>query len=174
VARPGTLTGSIGVLSGKVVTGGLWSKLHARRESIVFGKHAAMGSDERTYSKEEREIVKGEIDRIYGLFLDVVARARSMTREQVHPIAAGRVWTGAQALERKLVDELGGLDAGVRKARSLAGLPEGARAREVRGPRRFIPPLGAEGAAGYIGWLLEGVALLNRAPALALMNFIEL
>jgi protease-4 len=172
VARPGTLTGSIGVLSGKVVTGGLWSKLHAHRETIVFGKHAAMSSAERTYSKEEREIVKGEIDRIYGLFLDVVARARGMTREQVHPIAAGRVWTGAQALERKLVDELGGMEAGVRKARSLAGLPDGARTREVRGPRRFIPPLGGEGAAGYIGWLLEGVALLNRAPALALMNYL--
>jgi len=172
VARPGTLTGSIGVLSGKVVTGGLWAKLHAHREMIVFGKHAAMSSDESTYSKEEREIVKGEIDRIYGLFLDVVARARGMTREQVHPIAAGRVWTGAQALERKLVDELGGVEAGVRKARSLAGLPDGARTREVRGPRRFIPPLSAEGAAGYIGWLVEGVALLNRAPALALMNYL--
>ncbi len=172
VARPGTLTGSIGVLSGKVVTGGLWSKLHAHRESIVFGKHAAMSSEERTYSKEEREIVKGEIDRIYGLFLDVVARARGMTPEQVHPIAAGRVWTGAQALERKLVDELGGMEAGVRKARSLAGLPDGTRSREVRGPRRFIPPLSAQGAIGYIGWLLEGVALLNRAPALALMNYL--
>ncbi|HEY8855283.1 MAG TPA: S49 family peptidase, partial [Candidatus Dormibacteraeota bacterium] len=172
VARPGTLTGSIGVLTGKVVTGGLWAKLHAHREMIVFGKHAAMSSDESTYSKEERDIVKGEIDRIYGLFLDVVARARGMTREQVHPIAAGRVWTGAQALERKLVDELGGVEAGVRKARSLAGLPDGARTREVRGPRRFIPPLSAEGAAGYIGWLVEGVALLNRAPALALMNYL--
>jgi len=172
VARPGTLTGSIGVLSGKVVTGGLWSKLHAHRESIVFGKHAAMSSDERTYSKEEREIVKGEIDRIYGLFLDVVARARGMTRETVHPIAAGRVWTGRQALERKLVDELGGMEAGVRKARSLAGLPDGARTREVRGPRRFIPPLGADGAAGYIGWLFQSVSLLNRAPALAVTNFV--
>jgi protease IV len=172
VARPGTLTGSIGVLSGKVVSGDLWSKLHARRESIVVGKHAAMGSDERTYSKEERDIVKGEIDRIYGLFLDVVARSRAMTRDQVHPIAAGRVWTGTQALERKLVDEMGGMDAGVRKARSLAGLPDKARAREVRVPRRFVPPLGGEAAAGYIGWLLEGVALLNRAPALALMDYL--
>jgi protease-4 len=116
--------------------------------------------------------VKAEIDRIYGLFLDVVARARGMTREEVHPIAAGRVWTGAQALERRLVDELGGLDSGVRKARALAGLPEGAPVREVRGPRRFISPQGSEGAAGYIGWLLQGVALLNRAPALAVVNFI--
>lgn len=172
VARPGTLTGSIGVLSGKLVTGGLWEKLHAHRETIVFGKHAGMSSDDNAYSKEERQVVKAEIDRIYGLFLDVVARARGMTREEVHPIAAGRVWTGAQALERRLVDELGGLDSGVRKARALAGLPEGAPVREVRGPRRFISPQGSEGAAGYIGWLLQSVALLNRAPALAVVNFI--
>jgi len=170
VARPGTITGSIGVLSGKLVTGGLWEKFHARRESVVFGRHAAMSSDERTYSKEERQIVKADIDRIYSLFLDVVGRARGMTREEVHPIAAGRVWTGAQALERRLVDELGGVDAGVRKARALAGLTEAAPAREVRGPRRFISPQGGVGAAGFIVWLLEGAALLNRTPALAVLN----
>ncbi len=172
VARPGTLTGSIGVLGGKVVTGGTWAKLHVHRETIAFGKHVTIGNDETTYSKEERQIVKGEIDRIYELFLEVVGRARGMPREELEPIAAGRVWTGRQAYERKLVDELGGLDAAVRKARSLAGLKDTARAREVRGPRRMIPPREPAGAAGYIGWLLEGVALLNRAPALAVMNYL--
>ncbi|MDQ6879484.1 MAG: signal peptide peptidase SppA [Candidatus Dormibacteraeota bacterium] len=172
VARAGTLTGSIGVLTGKIVTGGMWARLLVHRETISFGKHVTIGSDERTYSREERQIVKGEIDRIYELFLDVVGRARGMAREDLHPIAAGRVWTGKQAYDRKLVDELGGLDAAVRKARSLAGLEESAPAREVRVPRRIIPPLSIEGAAGYIGWLLDGVALLNRAPALALMNFL--
>jgi hypothetical protein len=67
---------------------------------------------------------------------------------------------------------MGGLDAGVRKARALAGLPDGARVREVRGPRRFMPPRGSEGAAGLVVWLIEGVALLNRAPALAVANLI--
>jgi len=171
VARPGTLTGSIGVLTGKLVMAGLWAKLHVNRETIAFGEHATMSSDERAYSKEELKIVKGEIDRIYELFLDVVGRARGMTREQVHPIAAGRVWTGRQAYERKLVDELGGVDAALRKARSLAGLKESAPAREVRAPRRMIPPRAQAGAAGYVGWLLEGMALMNRAPALAVMNF---
>jgi protease IV len=171
VARPGTLTGSIGVLTGKLVMSGLWAKLHVNRETVAFGQHVTMSSDDRTYSKEERHIVKGEIDRIYDLFLDVVGRARGMTREQVHPIAAGRVWTGRQAYERKLVDELGGVDAAVRKARSLAGLKESAPAHEVRVPRRMIPPRAPAGAAGYLGWLLEGIALVNRAPALAVMNF---
>ena len=117
-------------------------------------------------------IVKGEIDRTYELFLDVVGRARGMTREQVHPIAAGRVWTGRQALERKLIDELGGLDAAVRKARSLAGLKDGTPVREVRLPRRMIPPRAAASAAGYVGWLFEGATLLNRAPALAVMEYL--
>jgi protease-4 len=172
VATPGTLTGSIGVLTGKLVTAGMWAKLHVNRESVAFGEHVTMGSADRAYTKEERQILKGEIDRIYNLFLDVVGRARGMTREQVHPIAAGRVWTGRQAYERKLVDELGGLDAAVRKARSLAGLRESAPVREVRGPRRMIPPRSSAGVAGYVGWLLEGVALLNRAPALAVMNYL--
>ncbi len=171
VARPGTLTGSIGVLSGKVVMGGMWARLHVNRETVSFGEHVTMGDDEKTYSKEERQIVKGEVDRIYELFLEVVGRARGMTREELHPIAAGRVWTGRQAHERKLVDELGGLDAGIRKARGLAGLGDKAPAREVAAPRRMIPPRAAAGAAGYVGWLLEGVSLLNRAPALAVMNF---
>jgi protease-4 len=172
VARPGTLTGSIGVLSGKVVTGGLWAKLHAHRETIAFGKHVAMGTDEKGYSKEERQIVKGEIDRIYEVFLDIVGRARGMSRQEVHPIAAGRVWTGRQALDRKLVDELGGMDAGVRKARSLAGLDDGAPIHEVRGPRRMLPPRAGDGALGYIGWLLQGVDLLNQTPALAVMDYV--
>jgi len=172
VARPSTLTGSIGVLTGKIVTGGMWSKLLFDRETISFGRHATIENDEKPYTDEEREIVKGQIERIYKLFLEVVAKARKMTPEDVHPIAEGRVWTGRQALERKLVDELGGLDAAVRKARSLAGLPETAQVREVRPPKRAIPPQPVAAAAGYVSYLLEGVSLLSRAPALAVMEYL--
>ncbi|HXI95719.1 MAG TPA: signal peptide peptidase SppA [Candidatus Acidoferrum sp.] len=171
VARPSTLTGSIGVLTGKIVTGGMWSKLLFDRETISFGRHATIENDEKPYTDEEKKIVKGQIDRIYKLFLDVVAKARKMTPEEVHPIAEGRVWTGRQALERKLVDELGGLDAAVRKARSLAGLPETAQVREVRPPKQAIPPQPVT-AAGYVGYLIEGVSLLSCAPALAVMEYL--
>jgi ClpP class serine protease len=75
-------------------------------------------------------------------------------------------------LERKLVDELGGLDAAVRKARSLAGLPETAPMREARAPKRMIPPPATASAAGFLGYLLEGVSLLSRAPALAVMEYL--
>lgn len=172
VARPGALTGSIGVLTGKIVTGGMWSKLMFNRETVAFGQHVNLESDAKPFTEEERVIVKGQIDRIYLLFLNVVAKARNMTPEEVHPIAAGRVWTGRQAFERKLVDELGGFDAAVRKARTLAGLPDTAPVREVRAPKRLIPPTALPSAAGYIGYLLEGVSLLTRAPALAVMEYL--
>jgi protease-4 len=172
VARPGSLTGSIGVLTGKIVTGGVWSKLMFNRETIAFGRHATIESDEKLYTDEEREIVKGQIDRIYKLFLDVVGAARNMTPEEVHPIAAGRVWTGRQAFDRKLVDELGGFDAAVTKARSLAGLPPSAAVREMRTPKRMIPPQAVAGVGGYLTYVLEGAALLSRAPALAVMEYL--
>jgi protease IV len=172
VARPGALTGSIGVLSGKIVTGGLWSKLMFNRETIAFGKHVTINSDERPYTDEERQIAKSQIDRIYALFVEAVAQTRKMTPEEVHAIAAGRVWTGRQAFERKLVDELGGLDAAIRKARSLAGLGEAAPVREARPPKRMIPPPAAASAVGYLGYLLEGISILNRAPALAVMDYL--
>jgi protease IV len=171
VARPGTLTGSIGVLTGKVVTGGLWSKLLINREAVAFGEHVTLQSDEKPYGEDERKIIQGQIDRIYGQFLELVGKSRGMATKDVHPIAAGRVWTGRQALERKLVDELGGLDAAVSKARSLAGLKDSAPTREVFAPKRMIPPRGA-GALDYVAYLLEGIALLNRAPALAVVDYL--
>jgi protease-4 len=173
VARPSTLTGSIGVLSGKFVTGGLWPKLSVNRETIAFGEHATLESDAKPYSDEERKIVRGEIDRIYAHFVNLVATSRKMASEQVQPLALGKVWTGRQALERKLVDEMGGLEAGIRKARELARLTEEAPVREVRTPKRMIPPQpGATGALGWLGFLAEGVTMLNRAPALAVMEFL--
>jgi protease IV len=173
VARPSALTGSIGVLTGKIVMAAMWSKLMFNRETIAFGQHATMESDEKGYTDEERTMVQAQIDRVYALFLEVVGKARKMTPEEVHPIAAGRVWTGRQAFERKLVDELGGLDDAVRKARSLAGLAETAPVREVRPPKRPIPPRAVGSAAGYLGYLLEGVSLLSRAPALAVMEYLS-
>lgn len=172
IARPGTLTGSIGVVSGKLVTGGLWTKLLFNRETIAFGDHSTLESDEHAYSEAERAIVKREIDRIYRTFIEVVAASRKVPSEAVEAVAAGKVWTGRQALDRKLVDELGGLDSGVAKARSLAGLKEDAPAREVHGPKRMIPPLVQPAAsAGWFAYLLESLTMLSRAPALAVMEW---
>jgi protease-4 len=165
------LTGSIGVLAGKIVTGGLWTKLLFNRETVAFGDHVTMYSDERPFSEEERGIMAREVDSIYRVFLEKVARARKMTVEQLRPHADGKVWTGRQALERGLVDELGGLAAGVRKARALAGLPDRTPLREVRGSRRFMPPA-PQTAGAWLAYMLEGFKLLSRAPALAVMEYL--
>lgn len=173
VARPSTLTGSIGVLTGKFVTGALWTRLLFSRETIAFGEHATLESDEEPYSDEERKVVIKEIERIYAYFIDLVAKSRNMTTEEVQPLALGKVWTGRQALERRLVDEMGGLDAGIRKARELAGLAEDVVVREVRTPKRMIPPRAeAATAGGWLGFMLEGLTLLNRAPVLAVMEYL--
>lgn len=172
LARPSTLTGSIGVLSGKLVTGGLWSKLMVTRETIAFGKHATIESDEKPFGAEERQIIQSQINRIYGIFLDLVAGARHLPRADVEPVAAGKVWTGRQALERKLVDELGGLEAGIKKARSLAGLPDRTPAREVQPPKRWAAPRALPTAAGLAGYLADGVKALNDAAALAVMELL--
>ena len=172
VARPSTLTGSIGVLSGKLVTSGLWSKLMVTRETIAFGKHAGIEGDERPYSAEERQIVQSAIDRVYSIFIELVASARRLRREDVESVAAGRVWTGRQALDRKLVDELGGVEAGLRKARNLAGLSEGVPAREVRPGKRSAAPRALPTAAGLAGYLAEGITSLNRTAVLAAMNLL--
>ena len=100
----------------------------------------------------------------------MVASARGVARDEVEPIAGGKVWTGAQALDRKLVDELGGLNAALAKARSLAGLPDSALALEVHPPKRALAPQTLPTAAGLAGYLLEGVSLFNRTPVHALME----
>ena len=173
VARPGTLTGSIGVLTGKLVTGALWSKLLVNRETVAEGRHAVMEGDEKPYTAEERQIVQSLIDRTYGMFLDVVAGARGVSRAEVEPIAGGKVWTGSQALERKLVDELGGLDAAIDKARSLAGLGGTAPAVEVQPPKRSMAPAALPTAAALAAYLMEGILVFNRTPVHAVMELSE-
>ena len=173
VARPGTLTGSIGVIGGKIVTGPLFEKLLVDRETVSFGRHATMNNDDRAYSDDEREIVTDEIQRLYRGFVDVVAGSRKLAREKVEEVAQGKVWTGRQALERGLVDEMGGVEEGIKKARELARLPTIAAMHEVRGPRRFVPPLvGPAAPAAWLGYVLEGIRLVNRAPALAVMELL--
>ncbi|MFI5281889.1 MAG: signal peptide peptidase SppA [Candidatus Dormibacterales bacterium] len=172
VARPSTLTGSIGVLTGKAVTGPMWSKLLVNRETITFGEHAALENEERPYTEAERLIVKREVDRIYAAFVDVVAAARGLAAEELEPIAQGKVWTGRQAFERRLVDELGGLDAAAAKARDLAGLAHDAPLREMRTARRAVAPPTSESTAAWLGHLLQGWSLLSRGQAMTLMDYL--
>jgi protease IV len=136
VAQPGTITGSIGVLSGKPVTSSLLERVGITTDSVTVGAHADMYSTTRPFSEEEWAKVNSWLDRIYADFTGKVAMGRNMTPEQVHEIARGRVWTGADAAAIGLVDHLGGLDDAIARARRKAGLPDSA---PVRGYPRTTP-----------------------------------
>jgi protease IV len=129
VAQPGTVTGSIGVLTGKPVLGEALGRAGVSSDLIIQGAHAAMFSQLRPFSPDEWTVVNDWLDHIYADFVGKVAEGRAMTTEQVHEIAKGRVWTGADAAANGLVDELGGLDKAAAIARKRAGLPDTAPLR---------------------------------------------
>jgi protease-4 len=123
VAQPQTWTGSIGVVWGKPNFQRLYEKLGISGERLTFGDKADIFSTFRRWTDEERELIKGEMFWTYDQFLTKVAEGRNMSKEDVDNMGKGRVWTGAQAKELGLVDELGGLSKAIQLAKELAGIP---------------------------------------------------
>ena len=119
-AEPNTITGSIGVFGGKLVVGDALAKLGIDIYPMGKGKRALMWSIVEPWSTDEREAVRAVMQQTYKTFVTHVAEGRGKSYAQIHAIAQGRVWTGADALERGLVDEIGGLDAALAQARRLA------------------------------------------------------
>jgi len=122
VASPGSVTGSIGVVVLRPVLRGLFEKLDIGFAAITRGNHADIALSTQPLSDASRERLRVEVESIYDLFVARVADGRSLTSERVDEIGRGRVWTGAQAAEMGLVDELGGLGTAVRRAKIAAGL----------------------------------------------------
>jgi protease-4 len=159
VAQPGTITGSIGVISAKPVLGQALDRAGVSTDSVNEGAHADMFTTSRPYNDDEWEKINSWLDRIYADFTGKVADGRGLSRDQVHEIARGRVWTGADAAGIGLVDELGGLDTALALARQKASLPQSAAVRLF--PRshpldRLRPPDSSEvrpAAAGGLGEL---------------------
>ncbi len=123
IAQPGTITGSIGAVTGKVTVRGLLERLGLNREVIARGEAATMESVFRPFTPEQLDALRRELQAIYRRFVGVVARGRRRREDEVEAIARGRVWTGRQALEHGLVDELGDFSLAVRRAAELAGIP---------------------------------------------------
>jgi protease IV len=123
VAQPQTLTGSIGVIFAKFNFAGLYQKMGVTADKIQYGERADMLSTFRPATQEEREILEEHIQQSYEHFISKVAAGRNMTKEEVDKIGQGRVWTGSQALELGLVDEMGGLSRAVQIAKEKAGIP---------------------------------------------------
>jgi protease-4 len=122
VAQPATLTGSIGVVAGKMIVTGLWSTLGVSWGTVQEGANAGMFSTLEDYTPEGERRFESFLDSVYAGFKDRVAAGRHLDMASVERVARGRVWTGEEAKSRGLVDELGGYDAALRLARIAAHL----------------------------------------------------
>jgi protease-4 len=122
VAQPGTLTGSIGVIMGKPVLADALERAGVRTDSVAEGARATMLAPTHPFTQDEWDRINTWLDAVYRDFIEKVAQGRRMPVDQVHEIARGRVWTGADAAGNGLVDELGGLHTAAGIARRRAGL----------------------------------------------------
>ena len=134
VANPGTITGSIGVVTGKLVARGLKERLGVGSDALRTNANADAWSTNAPFTPEQHAQVEAEADLFYQDFVRRVAEGRGMSVGDVDAVARGRVWTGADALERGLVDELGGLRAAITRAKILAGLDTDEEVRIVSYP----------------------------------------
>ncbi len=136
LADPGTITGSIGVYAGHLNMDELWSdRLGVTFGRINFGRNANIYGTLENWTDEQRQIVDRMLDRIYDDFLDRVSSSRELAREDVDAVGRGRVWTGVQALDHGLVDQLGGFADAVDVAKELAGIDPEDRVQLVDFPR---------------------------------------
>jgi protease-4 len=123
VAEPATLTGSIGVVAGKVLIDGISEKLGVSWDAAQLGQQAGMFSVITDFSPAEHDRFERMLDAIYAGFKQRVADGRNLSADAVEQVAKGRVWTGADAKERHLVDALGGFDTALALAKEVAGIP---------------------------------------------------
>jgi protease-4 len=180
VAQPQTLTGSIGVISGKFNMARLYEKLGITSEKIAYGKRADLYSTFRGLTSEEKALLKKEILWMYDQFLTKVADGRNMSKEDVDRIGKGRVWTGSQAREIGLVDELGGLSRAIELAKELAGIPSEEGVRLLVWPKKisfwdvFMGRWFASTKQGLhpeLEKILSAFQLLGKEKSLAIMPF---
>jgi protease-4 len=144
IAEPSTITGSIGVVAGKPVVKGLYDWLGISNEYVLRGKNAGMFRETEKFSDTERQKFEEWINTTYyDQFVPKVARGRNKDAEYVDSVGQGRVWTGAQAKERGLVDEFGGLERAVEVAKDLAKIPSDKGVQRVifPYPRTFLQEL---------------------------------
>jgi protease-4 len=136
VAQPATLTGSIGVYSGKIAVGGTLNKLGVTTGTVKDGANADINSPFAPFSSTQRARLQDHMQGFYENFVEKVAESRKTTPEKIDQVAQGRVWTGRQARENGLVDALGGLDVAVRIAKERAHIPADQNVELVAYPTR--------------------------------------
>jgi protease IV len=177
VANPGTLTGSIGVLSGKAIIRDALSKAGVGRETVSSGKHAEIFSTQRPFTDDECQRMEDWLDRVYADFTSKAAQDRKMDLADLQAVAKGRVWTGADAKDKGLVDVLGGLDDAVDLACAKAGvsrdradvkvLPKVTPLDRLRPAESSESPAAATSIAGWSFEAGEGFEGLLRSAGVA-------
>jgi protease-4 len=130
VAQPNTLTGSIGVFGGKLNIGGLYDKIGITNHTYERGQSADIFSTIHDFDDVDRAKFRAYLENFYQTFVSRATNDRPLSYPELEAVAQGRVWTGEQALDRKLVDRLGGLDVAIARAAELGNLPEGSYAIE--------------------------------------------
>jgi protease IV len=172
IAQPGTVTGSIGVLSGKPVLSDLLGRAGVTTDSVAEGAHSEMFTATRPFTEDEWTLINDWLDHIYADFTGKVAAGRRMPADRVHELARGRVWTGADAVANGLVDELGGLDRAAAIARRRAGLPAAAPVRVYPRPaplERLRAQNAADAADAALSMAVSGALLAGIPFAQALL-----
>ena len=166
VAQPSTLTGSIGIVGGKFVTGGVYEKLGAHLDSTSIGKNAEIESPLRSYNAAEVRKLDEELQDAYDQFVEKVAQSRHSTPEKIDALAQGRVWTGRQAKNNGLVDELGGLERAVEVAKERAKIAAGTGVElVVYPPRKNFYELLSEQLSGANESVMVGRWISANLPA---------
>ena len=148
IAEPATLTGSIGVLGGKIVLADLWKKLDINWAELKYGDNAGILSANHKFSPSEKKVFNRSLDRIYDDFTAKVAKARNLDIAQMDKIARGRVWLGDEALKLGLIDALGGFESALVKAKELGGIKPGENFGLVYYPKQ---PSFQEQLSKYLG-----------------------
>jgi protease-4 len=148
-AEVASVTGSIGVIGGKLNLAGLYRRLGVARDGVERGERAGLLSEARSFTPAERGALRQEMEALYAAFVDRVARGRGIAVDAVSRAAGGRVWSGDRALRIGLVDAIGGPLEALDHARRLAGLLPGEQAALALHPR--APRLG--GLVYALRWL---------------------
>ncbi len=166
LASPETITGSIGVFTGKFDLSGLYGLLGLRTEVFLRGKRAGLLSNHTSWTDDEREAVKGAMERLYDLFLERVADGRSnLDKEQVAPLARGRVWTGQQARGCGLVDRPAGLLTAIDLAARSAGFGHGDYRLAIGPPAGGFGGLPTNPLGRGVAWAAEALGARADEPA---------
>lgn len=174
VAQPTTLTGSIGVFFVSYNMKDLYDKIGVKKQTIKKGKYSDLFDDSRDVTQDEKDLGMRIVTQFYNHFIQLVAEGRKSTPEKIDAIAQGRIWSGADALQNGLVDELGGIETALASAKALAKIPEAQEIKIILYPSRknFLQMLTGQGGDNTISLeIMDGIRSGIPADAREILGY---